>query len=79
MRCASEVETLEAEIDRDDVKYGASCRLEQEIIEATSRRGFAAACQRVRLLSERQSLAERIRRNKIMLAWARNQASVSSR
>jgi molybdenum cofactor biosynthesis enzyme MoaA len=72
MRYANEVEKLEAEIDRDEEKYGASEYLEQEIIKTISQRGFAAACQRVRLLAEKQGLAERIRRNKIMLARARN-------
>jgi hypothetical protein len=43
-----------------------------EIIKKISHQGFAAACQRVRLLGEKQALAEKIRRNKIMLAWARN-------
>jgi predicted esterase YcpF (UPF0227 family) len=71
MRYANEVEKLEAEIDRDEEKYGVSEYLEQEIIKTISQRGFAA-CQRVRLLAEKQALAERIRRNKIMLAWARN-------
>jgi molybdenum cofactor biosynthesis enzyme MoaA len=72
MRYANEVEKLEAEMDRDEEKYGASEYLEQEIIKTISQRGFADACQRVRLLAEKQGLAERIRRNKIMLAWARN-------
>jgi molybdenum cofactor biosynthesis enzyme MoaA len=72
MRYANEVEKLGAEIDRDEAKYGASECLEQEIIKTISQRGFAAACQRVRLLAEKQALAERIRRNKIMLTWARN-------
>ncbi len=58
MRYANEVEKLEAEIGRDEEKYGVSEYLEQEIIKTISQRGFAAA--------------ERIRRNKIMLAWARN-------
>lgn len=72
MRYISEVEKLGAEIDRDEEKYGASECLEQEIIKTISQRGFAAACQRVRLLAERQALAERIRRNRIMLSWAKN-------
>jgi hypothetical protein len=72
MRYANEVEKLEAEIDRDEAKYGVSEYLEQEIIKTVSHRGFGAACRRVHLLAEKQSLAERIRRNKIMLAWARN-------
>jgi len=72
MRYANEVEKLEAEIDRDDAKYDVLEYLEQEIIKTVSHRGFTAACHRVRLLAEKQSLAERIRRNKIMLALARN-------
>ena len=71
MRYANEVEKLEAEIDRDEERYGASESLEQEIIKTISQQGFAAACRRVRLLAEKQALAERIRRNKIMLAWAK--------
>jgi molybdenum cofactor biosynthesis enzyme MoaA len=72
MRYANEIEKLETEIDRDEEKYGASEYLEREIIKTISQRGFAAACQRLRLLAEKQGLAERIRRNKIMLAWAKN-------
>jgi hypothetical protein len=72
MRYANEVEKLGEEINRDEEKYCASECLEQEIIKTISQRGFAAACQRVLLLAEKQALAERIRRNKIMLTWARN-------
>jgi len=60
------------EFDGNGCVFDGHAIREQEIIKTISQRGFADACQRVRLLAEKQGLAERIRRNKIMLAWARN-------
>jgi hypothetical protein len=51
--------------------YSDSEYVEGEIFESISHQGFAAAWDRVRLIGPQQALAERIRRNKIMLAWAR--------
>lgn len=66
------IEELEAEIEEDRERYSLSTAMEEDAIRAVSQPGFAAACQRVRLVAERQALAERIRRSRIMLVWARN-------
>jgi molybdenum cofactor biosynthesis enzyme MoaA len=66
-----QIAELKAEIVRDEKRYSEFVCIEGEIVKTTSHHGFAAACQRVRLLSEMQVLAERIRRNKIILARAK--------
>jgi hypothetical protein len=66
------IEELEAEIALDEHRYGCFVDCEGAIVRNISRHGFAAACQRVRLVGEMQGLAERIRRKKIMLMWARS-------
>lgn len=65
------IEELEAEIARDEHRYRCFVDREEEILRNISQHGFAAACQRVRLVGEMQGLAERIRRKKMMLAWVR--------
>jgi molybdenum cofactor biosynthesis enzyme MoaA len=72
MRHPNEAKKIEAEIKEDQEKYSTSLYLEERIIKNIPRKGFAAACQRIRLLAEKQALAEKIRRNKMMLASARN-------
>jgi molybdenum cofactor biosynthesis enzyme MoaA len=72
MRHPNEAKKLEAEIKEDQEKYSTSLYLEERIIKNIPPKGFAAACQRIRLLAEKQALAEKIRRNKMMLASARN-------
>jgi VIT1/CCC1 family predicted Fe2+/Mn2+ transporter len=73
MKHSREIEELEARINEDERTYVASVHVEEKIIEGSpSHQGFAAAYQRVRLLGEMQALAERLRRSRIMLAWARN-------
>ena len=66
------IEELEAEIARDEHRYSCFVDREGEILRNISQHGFAAACQRLRLVGEMQGLAERIRRKKIMLVWARS-------
>ena len=66
------IEELKAEIARDEHRYRCFVDREGEILRNISQHGFAAACQRLRLVGEMQGLAERIRRKKIMLVWARN-------
>ena len=67
-----QIEELEAEIALDEHRYRTFVQIEGEILQNISHHGFAAACHRVRLVGEMNGLAERIRRKKIMLAWARN-------
>lgn len=69
-RCPKEIEQLALEIQQDERKYIASRLIEQGIMATVSERDFAPAIQRTRLLANQRALAERIRRNKIMLAWA---------
>jgi hypothetical protein len=72
MRDIKEIERLEAEIVRDETAYGVFVYIEGEIFKSIShQKGFAPAWDRVRLVGQQQALAERIRRNKIMLVWAR--------
>jgi hypothetical protein len=63
---------LVAEIVEDKNRYSASLHMEEEVVRGISRPGFGAAHQRVRLLWEQKAIAERIRKEKIMLVWARN-------
>jgi hypothetical protein len=63
---------LVAEIVEDKNRYSASLHMEEEVVRDISRPGFGAAHQRVRLLWEQKAIAERIRKEKIMLVWARN-------
>ncbi|HTF69507.1 MAG TPA: hypothetical protein VK638_43195 [Edaphobacter sp.] len=72
MKNAQEVEQLTAEITLDEKRYRTTVQVEGRIFEATAGPGFAAAWERIRLLSEMQALAENIRRNKIILASARS-------
>ena len=72
MRYPNKVRKLEAEVEQNQEKYSASLHAEEDIIKIISLYGFSATCRRVRLLAERQARAEKIRRNKITLAWARN-------
>lgn len=72
MKNAHETAVLSEKMERDENRYRATIQAEQQILNATASPGFAPAWERVRLLSERQVLAERIRRNKIMRAWARS-------
>jgi hypothetical protein len=72
MKNAYEIATLSAEIERDETTYRTKIQTERRILNDTANPGFAAAWERVRLLSEKQALAERIRRSKIMLGWARS-------
>lgn len=67
-----QIEELKAEIARDEYRYSSLVNREGEILHNISHLGFTAACQRVRLVCEMQGLAEKIRRNKIMLTWARS-------
>jgi len=66
-----ELEKLEAEIVRDEKRYFDSVCIEGEILESISHQGYAAAWNRLRLIGQQQALMERIRRNRIILAWAR--------
>jgi hypothetical protein len=70
MRYPNEIEHLTQEIRQDESKYAASRLIETEIIETIAEGEFASAIQRTRQLAHQRALAERIRRNKIMLAWA---------
>jgi hypothetical protein len=66
-----EIEKLEAEILRDETAYSVSVYIEGEIFKSISHQGFAPAWDRIRLVGQQQALAEKIRRHKIMLVWAR--------
>jgi hypothetical protein len=68
------IEELETEVAEDKNRYSASLCMEEETIKTIFRPGFGAVHRRVRLLWEQQAIAERIRKNKIMLVWARNQS-----
>jgi len=68
------IEELEAEIVEDKNGYSELLRVEEETIKTISRAGFGAVHRRVRLLWEQRAIAERIRKNKIMLVWARTQS-----
>ena len=70
MRYPNEIEHLIQEIQHDESKYAASTLIEDEILQTVAEGGFAPAIRRTRLLAHQRTLAERIRRNKIMLAWA---------
>jgi hypothetical protein len=70
MRYPNEIQHLTQEIQQDESKYVASTRIETQIIAAIAEGDFAPAIQRTRLRANQRALAERIRRNKIMLAWA---------
>lgn len=72
MKDAQEVARLTAEITLDEKRYRTTVQVERRIFEAIAGPGFASAWERVRLLSEKQALAESIRRNKIILASTRN-------
>ena len=66
-----EQEKPEADIVRDEKRYFDSVCIKEEIFESISHQGFAAAWNRVRLIGQQQALMERIRRNRVILAWAR--------
>jgi hypothetical protein len=66
------IEELEAEMVEGKNRYSASLHMEEEIANTISRPGFGAAHQRVRILWEQKAIAERIRKKKMMLVWARN-------
>lgn len=70
MRYPSEIEHLTQEIQRDESTYVAATLIETQIMETIAEGEFASAIRRTRLLAHQQALVERIRRNKIMLAWA---------
>jgi hypothetical protein len=72
MKNVHEAATLSEKIERDESRYRTTLQAEQQILNGTTSPGFAPAWERVRLMCERQGLPERIRRNKIMLAWARS-------
>ncbi|SDF78709.1 hypothetical protein SAMN05444167_3313 [Terriglobus roseus] len=70
MRYPNEIEHLTQEIQQDESRYVASRLIENRIIETVAEGEFASAIQRTRQLANQRALAERIRKNKIMLAWA---------
>lgn len=70
MRYPNEIERLTQEIQQDESEYAAYTLIEAQIIEAVAVGEFAPAIQRTRLLAHQRALSERIRRNRIMLAWA---------
>ncbi|WP_198137601.1 hypothetical protein [Terriglobus sp. TAA 43] len=70
MRYPNEIEHLTQAIQQDESRYVASRLIENQIIATIAEGEFASAIQRTRQLANQQALAERIRRNKIMLAWA---------
>jgi len=70
MRYPNEIEHLTQEIKQDESKYAASTLIETQIIETITEGEFAPAIRRTRLLANQRALAEKIRRNRIMLAWA---------
>jgi hypothetical protein len=70
MRYPNEIEHLTQGIQEDESKYVASTLIETQIIQTIAEGEFAPAILRTRLLACRERMAERIRRNKIMLAWA---------
>jgi len=72
MKDVQETAKLTVEIARDESRYRTTVQIEGTILKATSSPGFAAASERVHLLSAKQALAEIIRRNNIMLAWTRS-------
>lgn len=72
MRYPNEIEHLAQAIQEDELKYVASKLMETQIIDSIVEGEFASAIRRTRVLAHQRALAERIRRNKIMLAWHRN-------
>lgn len=70
MRYPNEIEHLTQEIQQQESRYVASRLIENQIIATITEGEFASAIQRTRQLANQQALAERIRRNKIMLVWA---------
>lgn len=72
------IEELEAEIRLDEHRYRTLQEIEGEIVQRVHRHGFAAVGQRIRLVVEMQGLAEKIRRKKIILKWARTSAGIST-
>lgn len=67
-----QIEELEAEIHLDEHRYRTLLEIEEEILRSDHRHGFAEVGQRVRLVGEMQWLAEKVRRKKIILKWARD-------
>jgi hypothetical protein len=65
------IQELEAEIRLDEHRYRTLLETKGEIVQRVHRHGFAAVGQRIRLVVEMQGLAEKIRRKKIILKWAR--------
>ena len=78
MRYPDEIEHLAREIEQDESKYVASTLIETQILETLTEGEFAPAIRRTRLLAHQRALAERIRRNKIMLAWAQQSLAMES-
>ena len=52
----------------DEMRYGATKEMEKTIVMATTRNGYVDVGLRTRLINEKQVLAERIRRDRILLA-----------
>lgn len=72
MRYPNEIEHLTQEIEQDESKYAAAILIEAQILETIVEGEFEPCIRRTRLLAHQRALAERIRRNKIMLAWAQD-------
>ena len=70
---SQKIKELETQIALDKQKYSEVERLEAELLENISPRGFSAASTVGRYRVEKEALADSIRRGEEMLAAARSQ------
>jgi hypothetical protein len=73
VRDSQEIKGLEAQIALDNQRYGEIERLEAELMENISPRGFSAASREGRYRGEKEALANSIRVGEEMLAGPRSQ------